>query len=116
MRLGAYPCRVLPDTRCADIYGRDLVLERHRHRWEYNNDYREQLEKAGLTSAGVYESVGLVEVVELSDRPFHLGVQYHPEYKSKPLAAHPLFQEFVGAAIAHMGEASPNTTTESIEA
>jgi len=116
MRLGAYPCRVMEDTRCAEIYGRDMVLERHRHRWEYNNDYRAQLEKAGLTSAGVYEAAGLVEVVELSDCAFHLGVQYHPEYKSKPLAAHPLFREFVGAAIAHMGEASQNNQTESIEA
>ncbi len=99
MRLGAYPCRVIEGTRAAAIYGRDMVLERHRHRWEFNNDYKRALEKAGLTCAGVYEARGLVEIAELSDRPFYIGVQYHPEYKSKPLAPHPLFAAFVGAAI-----------------
>ena len=101
MRLGAYPCRILPNTRLAEIYGRDMVLERHRHRWEYNNDYRRELESAGLSSAGIYEARGLVEAVELTDRPFYLGVQYHPEYKSKPLEPHPLFATFLSAAIAH---------------
>ncbi|RMH02406.1 MAG: CTP synthase [Planctomycetota bacterium] len=99
MRLGAYPCRILDGTRAAAIYGRDMVLERHRHRWEFNNDYKRPLEDAGLTCSGVYEARGLVEIVELSDRPFFLGVQYHPEYKSKPLEPHPLFAAFVGAAI-----------------
>ena len=100
MRLGAYPCRVIENTRCAEIYGRDMVLERHRHRWEFNNDYKTALEKAGLTCSGIWEARGLVETVELRDRPFFIGVQYHPEFKSKPLAPHPLFQAFVGAAIA----------------
>jgi len=101
MRLGAYPCRVIDGTRTAEIYQRDMVLERHRHRWEFNNDYKRQLEKAGLVCSGVWEARGLVEVVELRDRPFYIGVQYHPEFKSKPLAPHPLFQAFVGAAIEH---------------
>ena len=85
--------------RCAEIYGRDLVFERHRHRWEFNNDYREQLEAAGLTCAGIHEKENLVEVVELTDAPFYIGVQYHPEFKSKPLAPHPLFEAFIGAAL-----------------
>ncbi|MDP6963843.1 MAG: CTP synthase [Planctomycetota bacterium] len=99
MRLGAYACRVLPDTRLAEIYDRDMVLERHRHRWEFNNDYREQLEKAGLTASGMFEQRDLVEVVEISDRDFYIGVQYHPEFKSKPLAPHPLFERFVNASL-----------------
>lgn len=106
MRLGAYPCRVVENTRCAEIYGRDMVLERHRHRWEFNNDYKAKLEKAGLTCSGEWEARALVEVVELRDRPFFMGVQYHPEFKSKPLAPHPLFQAFVGAAIAFQDEAA----------
>lgn len=105
MRLGAYPCRVVENTRCAEIYGRDMVLERHRHRWEFNNDYKAKLEKAGLTCSGEWEARALVEVVELRDRPFFMGVQYHPEFKSKPLAPHPLFQAFVGAAIAFQEDA-----------
>lgn len=100
MRLGAYPCRVIEGTRTAEIYGRDMVLERHRHRWEYNNDYKRKLERAGLTCSGIWEARGLIEVVELSDRPFYIGAQYHPEFKSKPLAPHPLFRDFIGAAIA----------------
>ncbi len=106
MRLGAYPCRLLPGTRVAEIYGRDLVFERHRHRWEFNDAYRERLEAAGLTCSGLYEEGGLVEIVELSDRPFHLGVQYHPEFKSKPLQPHPLFAAFVDAAAQRAGLAS----------
>jgi CTP synthase len=99
MRLGAYACRMIEDTRTAEIYGRDVVFERHRHRWEYNNDFREALEKAGLKNAGIHEKEDLVEVVEISDAPFYIGVQYHPEFKSKPLAPHPLFEAFVGAAL-----------------
>ena len=112
MRLGAYACRILENTRSAEIYGRDLVFERHRHRWEFNNDYREQLEKAGLTCAGIHEKEGLVEVVELTDAPFYIGVQYHPEFKSKPLTPHPLFEAFIGAALSY---ASGNTAVPTSE-
>ncbi|MDP7062565.1 MAG: CTP synthase [Planctomycetota bacterium] len=115
MRLGAYACRIMENTRSAEIYGRDLVFERHRHRWEFNNDFRAQLEKAGLTCAGIHEKEDLVEVVELTGAPFYIGVQYHPEFKSKPLAPHPLFEAFIGAALAF---ASGNTaaTTSEVEA
>ncbi len=99
MRLGAYPCRVLDNTKAAAIYGRDMVLERHRHRWEFNNDYRQKLEKAGLVCSGVYEARNLVEIVEYPAAQFHIGVQYHPEFKSKPLAPHPLFAAFTKAAM-----------------
>ncbi len=118
MRLGAYPCRVVDGTRCAEIYGRDMVLERHRHRWEFNNDYKRPLEVAGLTCSGIWEARGLVEVVELSDRPFYLGAQYHPEFKSKPLDPHPLFREFVGAALAFSrgeGEAGGEDEEEALD-
>lgn len=99
MRLGAYPCRVVANTRLAEIYGRDMVLERHRHRWEFNNDYRSQLETAGLTFSGIYEARDLVESIELTDRAFFIGVQYHPEFKSKPLKPHPLFSAFAAEAM-----------------
>ena len=112
MRLGAYPCRLTDGSRAAEIYGRDMVFERHRHRWEFNNAYRERLETAGLTCSGTYEKQNLVEVVELSDRNFFLGVQYHPEFKSKPLEPHPLFQAFIGAALARRGEAEDSAVEE----
>ena len=115
MRLGAYACRVVEDTRCAEIYGRDLVFERHRHRWEYNNDFREQLERAGLTCAGIHEKEDLVEAVEITDSPFYIGVQYHPEFKSKPLAPHPLFEAFIGAALQFHG-LKPELPSEEIQA
>ncbi|NQU50099.1 MAG: CTP synthase [Planctomycetes bacterium] len=108
MRLGAYPCRVIDGTRAAEVYGRDMVLERHRHRWEFNNDYKRQLERAGLTCSGIWEARGLIEVVEISDRPFYIGAQYHPEFKSKPLQPHPLFRDFIGAAIAFSHQDSEN--------
>jgi CTP synthase len=112
MRLGAYACRVIENTRTAEIYGRDLVFERHRHRWEFNNDYRQQLEKAGLTCAGIHEKEDLVEVVEITDAPFFIGVQYHPEFKSKPLAPHPLFEAFIGSALIFSSGTTATTTSE----
>jgi CTP synthase len=112
MRLGAYACRVIEHTRTAEIYGRDLVFERHRHRWEYNNDFRDRLEKAGLTCAGVHEKEDLVEVVEITDAPFFIGVQYHPEFKSKPLTPHPLFEAFIGSALDFLSGTTANTTSE----
>lgn len=101
LRLGSYPCKVKPGTTLEKCYGLSEIQERHRHRYEFNNDYREQFEEAGLTLAGTSPDGRLVETVELSDRDFYVGVQYHPEFKSRPNKPHPLFQGFVGAALKH---------------
>ncbi len=101
LRLGAYPCRIKPGTTMERCYGSTLIYERHRHRYEVNNDYREVLEKNGLTLSGISPDGRLVETVELTDQPFYVGVQYHPEFKSRPNKPHPLFQGFVRAAIAY---------------
>jgi CTP synthase len=98
LRLGAYPCVIKPDTTMERCYGADSITERHRHRYELNNDYREILERAGLTLSGISPDGSLVETVELTDRPFHVGVQFHPEFKSRPNRPHPLFVGFIGAA------------------
>ena len=98
LRLGAYPCVIKPGTTMERCYGKRVISERHRHRYEFNNDYRAPMEEAGLTLSGISPDGTLVETVELSDRPFHVGVQYHPEFKSRPNKPHPLFLGFVGAA------------------
>ena len=98
LRLGAYPCNIKPGSAMERCYGSLEISERHRHRYEFNNDYREAFENAGLTLSGISPDGRLVETVELTDRPFHIGVQYHPEFKSRPNRAHPLFKGFVGAA------------------
>lgn len=98
LRLGAYPCVMKSNTVIARLYGTTEISERHRHRYEFNNDYRQAFEKAGLTLAGTSPDGRLVETVELSDRPFFVGVQYHPEFGSRPNRAHPLFKGFIGAA------------------
>jgi CTP synthase len=100
MRLGAYECRIAPGTLAERLYGTREIRERHRHRFEYNNRYREALEQAGLLSSGLHPELGLVEIVELAGHPFFIGVQFHPEFKSKPLAAHPIFRGFIAAASA----------------
>jgi CTP synthase len=99
MRLGAYPCRVAKGTRAAEAYGKDEVSERHRHRYEFNNHYRAIFEEHGMVFSGIYPQADLVEIVELRDHPWFVAVQYHPEFQSKPTAAHPLFREFVRAAL-----------------
>ena len=99
LRLGAYPCVIRPGTTMERCYGAREISERHRHRYEFNNDYREALTDAGLTLSGLSPDGRLVETVELSDRPFYVGVQYHPEFKSRPDKAHPLFAGFIGAAM-----------------
>ena len=99
LRLGAYPCVITPGTTMARCYGAGLIHERHRHRYEFNNDYRDVLQKAGLTLSGTSPDGRLVETVELTDRPFHVGVQYHPEFKSRPNKPHPLFLGFVKASL-----------------
>ncbi|MBP5209823.1 MAG: CTP synthase [Clostridia bacterium] len=100
LRLGAYPCVIRGGTTMERCYGRREITERHRHRYEFNNDYRADMEEAGLTLSGLSPDGTLVETVELSDRPFFVGVQYHPEFKSRPNKPHPLFLGFVGAALA----------------
>ena len=98
MRLGSYPCHLTPGTVAARAYERDLVRERHRHRFEFNNDYRDVLQRAGLALSGLSPDGKLVEISELRDHPFMLGSQFHPEFKSRPTRAHPLFREFIAAA------------------
>jgi CTP synthase len=98
MRLGAYPCALVPGTRAARAYGRDLVQERHRHRFEFNNDYRDPLQEAGLVLSGFSPDGKLVEISEIRDHPFMVGSQFHPELKSRPTRPHPLFRDFIGAA------------------
>ena len=101
LRLGAYPCHIAPGTTMERCYGTAVISERHRHRYEFNNDYRDLLEHKGLTLGGLSPDGRLVETVELTERPFHVGVQYHPEFKSRPNKPHPLFKGFIGAALAH---------------
>jgi CTP synthase len=98
MRLGAYPCCLSPDTRSLEAYGEAGVSERHRHRYEFNNSFREQLADAGMVVSGLSPDGKLVEMVEIPDHPWFVACQFHPEFKSRPLAVHPLFREFVSAA------------------
>ena len=98
LRLGSYPCAVQPDTQLAQCYGKSLIQERHRHRYEFNNRYRPELEAAGLVLSGQSPDGHLVEAVELKGHPFFVGVQFHPEFKSRPNRPHPLFRGFVAAA------------------
>ena len=105
LRLGAYPCCIKAGTTMERYYGSSAVIsERHRHRYEFNNDYREAFEKAGLTLSGISPDGKLIETVEITDRPFYLGVQYHPEFKSRPNKAHPLFKGFINAALERAAE------------
>ncbi len=105
MRLGAYECRVHEGTLAHGLYQKELISERHRHRYEVNNDYRARLAEAGLVSSGVHPGLNLVEIVELPSHPFFIGVQFHPEFQSSPLRAHPIFRGFVSAALSHRDEA-----------
>ncbi len=99
LRLGAYQCNIAKGTTMERCYGTNTISERHRHRYEFNNDYRDILQKAGLTLSGISPDGRLVETVELTDRDFHVAVQYHPEFKSRPNKPHPLFKGFISAAI-----------------
>ena len=99
MRLGAYPCKIAENTKLRAAYGVGEISERHRHRFEFNNEYRSVFERAGMKLSGLSPSGELVEAVELTDADFYVGVQFHPEFKSRPNAAHPLFREFVAAAL-----------------
>jgi CTP synthase len=99
MRLGAYPCRIRKGSLAGRIYGRKIVYERHRHRYEFNNKYRKLFEKKGMVFSGIYPKRNLAEIIELKKHPYFIAVQFHPEFKSKPDRAHPLFREFIKAAL-----------------
>ncbi len=99
MRLGASDSTVLPGTKAHELYGSEVITERHRHRYEFNPNYREQMEAAGLTISSVSATTGLVEIVEISDHPFYIGAQFHPEFQSRPNHPHPLFSGFVKASL-----------------
>ena len=101
MRLGAEECRLTPGSKVAEVYGADVVSERHRHRWEFNNDYLDRLQTAGLKIAGRSTDNSLVEVVEVDDHPWFVGCQFHPEFTSTPRDGHPLFTSFVEAAVTY---------------
>jgi len=103
MRLGAFPCTLVPGTKAHEAYGVDQVNERHRHRYEFNNVYREQFEQSGMVFSGMYKEKNLVEIAELSDHPFMVASQFHPEFLSTPLKAHPLFKAFITAIVAQKG-------------
>jgi CTP synthase len=98
MRLGNYPCKLLDNTLAAKAYGKDLVQERHRHRFEFNNKYREPLHEAGMIYSGVSPDDKLVEICELTDHPWMVGCQFHPEFLSRPGRPHPLFRAYIGVA------------------
>jgi CTP synthase len=98
MRLGTYPCHLVAGTRAARAYGAEVVYERHRHRYEFNNDFRQPLEQGGITASGLSPDGKLVEITELRDHPWMVACQFHPEFRSRPDAPHPLFVGFVGAA------------------
>ncbi len=116
MRLGAYPCRLQPDSLAARAYGEADISERHRHRYEVNNAFREALEAAGLRCSGTSPDGSLVEIVEIADHPWYLGCQFHPEFKSKPFAPHPLFAGFIGAARAEAERAASAAPSPSQDA
>jgi len=99
MRLGAYPCKLIKNSKAFEAYGEELISERHRHRYEFNNKYRDTFSKHGVVFSGKYLQKNLVEIIELEDHPYFLGCQFHPELKSKPMSPHPLFRAFIKAAL-----------------
>ena len=101
MRLGVYPCKLKEDSLAGKIYGLPLIYERHRHRYEFNNKYREQFENKGMVISGISPDERLVELIELKDHPWFIATQFHPEFKSRPTKAHPLFKSFIAACKKH---------------
>jgi len=99
MRLGLYPCKLEDNSNAMDAYNDEVIYERHRHRYEFNNQFRKQLVEAGLTLTGTSPDDRLVEIVEIKDHPWFVGVQFHPELKSRPNKPHPLFREFIKASL-----------------
>ncbi len=117
MRLGLYPCKVVENTHARKAYGVELVHERHRHRFEVNNDFREQLEQAGFVASGISPDGRLVEIGEIKDHPWMVGVQFHPEFLSRPGRPHPLFRDFIGVAktILRDGDQRPLPLTNNVD-
>lgn len=113
MRLGAYSCKLRRDSLAHQIYSKTLISERHRHRYEFNNEYRDAFEKAGLRSTGINPDTDLVEIVELTNHPWFVGVQFHPELKSTVMNPHPLFVQFVRAALTHSQQKQTALSAES---
>ena len=107
MRLGAYQCRIERGSLAFRIYGKQIIQERHRHRYELNDYYMEILEKAGMRASGKNPETGLVEIVEVPSHPFYIGVQFHPELKSTPEKLAPLFRTFIGAALKYQERKKP---------
>ncbi len=107
MRLGGQRCRLKPGTRIREIYGADEIVERHRHRYEFNNQYFERLQDAGLVFSGVSSDESLVEIIELANHPWFIGCQFHPEFTSNPRDGHPLFNSYIDAALAHGASKRP---------
>ncbi len=103
MRLGSYPCKIVPGTRASEAYKADLVHERHRHRYEFNKNFADCLAEKGMVFSGTSPDGSLVEIVELTDHPWFLGCQFHPEFKSRPMQPHPLFRDFIRAAVEKRG-------------
>src|SRR5437763_11598179 len=103
MRLGLYPCKLLPGSKAQQAYGEEVVYERHRHRFEFNNEYREVLAEAGLVYSGLSPNGRLVEIIELADHPWFVASQFHPEFRSRPQRPHPMFSGFIAAAVQRSG-------------
>ncbi len=106
MRLGGQACRLVKESRVHHLYGKDVIVERHRHRYEFNNNYREKLQQAGLSISGTSEDGSLVEIIELEDHPWFVAVQFHPEFTSTPRDGHALFSGYINAAREHHDAAS----------
>lgn len=114
MRLGAYPCEVKKDTKAWKAYKTEQISERHRHRYEFNNAYREKFQKAGVKFSGVSPSGKLIEMIEIENHPWFLACQFHPEFKSKPDRAHPLFREFIASALEYQKANFPKSALEPV--
>ena len=107
MRLGAYDCDLVDGSKTRALYGEEHISERHRHRYEFNNEYLERFEESEMNLVGFNPARGLVEIVELPEHPFFIGVQFHPEFKSRPDRPAPLFREFIAAALERAGGRNP---------
>ena len=112
MRLGSYECSLTPGTRAAKAYAVESIRERHRHRYEVNNAYVDQLKRGGMVISGINPRRNLVEIIELKDHPWFLGVQFHPEFQSKPNRAHPLFAAFIAATIKNQKSDKPRKSSK----
>ena len=113
MRLGLYPCRLVPDTLAASVYQQEVIYERHRHRYEFNNAYRNLFIETGYVVSGTSPDGRLVEIIELPSHPFFIATQFHPEFQSRPSNPHPLFKGFIQAALASLSEDDADSSVSS---